>query len=88
MDSMALPSLEELKKMAQTDIREVDRSQLVDIDSVKINTDLPVEERVKDYLLQIKNPYCYLSHGIIVKISFRGKRTLEECLKSCVLMEA
>ena len=88
MDSMALPSLEELKKMAQTDIREVDRSQLVDIDSVKINTDLPVEERVKDYLLQIKNPYCYLSHGIIVKIGFRGKRTLEECLKSCVLMEA
>lgn len=83
-----LPTLEELNEMAQIDIREVDRSQLVDIDSVKINADLPVEERIKDYIRQVKNPYCYLSHGVVVKIGFKGKRTLEDCLKSCVSMEA
>ena len=88
MENLMLPTLEELSEMAQMDIREVDRSQLVDIDSVKINADLPVEERIKDYIRQVRNPYCYLSHGVVVKIGFKGKRTLEECLKSCVSMEA
>ena len=87
MENLMLPTLEELSEMAQMDIRKVDRSKLVDIDSVKINTDLPVEERIKDYIRQIGNPYCYLSHGVVVKISFKRKRTLEECLKSCVSME-
>ncbi len=88
MENLMLPTLEELNEMAQIDIREVDRSQLVDIDSVKINADLPVEARIKDYIRQVKNPYCYLSHGVVVKIGFKGKRTLEDCLKSCVSMEA
>lgn len=87
MENLMLPTLEELNEMAQMDIREVDRSQLVDIDSVKINVDLPVEERIKVYIRQVKNPYCYLSHGVVVKIGFKGKRTLEDCLKSCVSME-
>ena len=36
----------------------IDRDKLVDIRDVVINTDLPKEERIKDYIRQIKNPYC------------------------------
>ena len=36
---------------------------------------------------QIKNPYCYLSNGVIVKISFAGRDTLEECLSRCIMSE-
>lgn len=71
---------EDLRKMAQTDIRTVNKEELVDINDVKINTDLPYEERVLDYLRQIKNPYCYLDHGMIIKISFSGERCFGECL--------
>ena len=66
----------------------IDRKELVDISTVKINTELPVKERIKDYIRQIKNPYCYLSRGTVVKIHFTGSRTLEECISSCISMEA
>lgn len=72
---------EELKAMSEVDIRTVDRSTLVDAESVKINTDLSTEERIADYIAQIKNPYCYLYKGMAIKISFSGKRKLEDCMK-------
>ena len=73
---------EELDKMKEVDIRTVDRSKLVDIKDVKINTDLPDEERMADFIRQIGNPYCYLCNGMVVKISFSGKRRFEDCLKA------
>lgn len=72
---------EELREMSEVDIRTVDRSTLVDAETVKINTELPIEERIADYIAQIKNPYCYLYKGMAIKISFSGKRKLEDCMK-------
>ena len=72
---------EELKAMSEVDIRTVDRSTLGDAESVNINTELSTEERISDYIRQIKNPYCYLYKGMVVKISFSGKRKLEDCMK-------
>ncbi len=79
---------EQLMKLSETDIRTVDPNELVDIENVKIREDLPIPERIRDYIRQIKNPYCYLSHETVVKIRFAGTRTLEECLSSCISMEA
>ena len=76
-----------LRELREIDIRSVNPAELVDIEDVCIRTDLPVEERMRDYISQIKNPYCYRSHGVTVKISFAGKRKLEECLMSCIEME-
>ena len=75
---------ENLKKMAEEDIRDVDESGLVDIKDVQIHTELPDEERILDYIRQIKNPYCYLCNGMVVKISFAGKSDLEDCLARCI----
>ena len=76
--------LAKLKKLASVDIRTIDRVELVVMENVKIDPVLPVQERLEDYIWQIKNPYCYRSHGVIVKISFAGTRKLEECLGDCV----
>ena len=65
-------------------IRTVDPKELVDVESVTIRTDLPDKERVAGFLRQIKNPYCYLYRGMVVKVSFSGKRRLEDCLKDCL----
>ena len=73
-----------LKEMQSVDIQSVNPKDLVDIDSVTIQKDLPPRERIVDYIRQIKNPYCYLYHGIIVKVSFAGKRRMEDCLKDCL----
>ncbi len=77
-----------LDTLQEIDIRTVDPKDLVDIKDVTIREELPLPERVRDYIQQIKNPYCYLSHGTVVKIRFTGSRTLEECINSCVSMEA
>jgi hypothetical protein len=77
---------EELRKMSEVDIRTVDRNELVDIETVEIRTDLPKEERILDYIQQIKNPYCYLSHGVVVKISFSGKKKLEDCIQDAMFV--
>lgn len=73
-------TIEKLREMAQTDIRTVDKATLVDIKDVKIKQELPEHLRVLDYIEQIKNPYCYLDHGIIVKISFEEKCSIEDAL--------
>lgn len=75
---------ERLKEMSQIDIRKADPAELVEIEDVKISGGLSQEDRVLDYIRQIKNPYCYLYHGIIVKVSFTGKRRMEDCLKDCL----
>ncbi len=75
---------EQLQEMAQVDIRIVDPADLVEIENVKISGEMSQEDRVLDYIRQIRNPYCYLYHGIIVKVSFSGKRRMEDCLKDCL----
>ena len=77
MAEKELPTPEEMQEMAEIDIRTVDTSSLIDIEQ-------PQEERIADYIRQIKNPYCYISHGVAVKISFTGKCTLEESLSRCI----
>ena len=61
---------EELEAMKNVDIRTVDIDTLRDIRDVKVNTDLPKEERVLDVIRQIGNPYCYRHGKYVVKISF------------------
>lgn len=87
MDKNKLLTREDLKRMAEVDIREVDGSALVDIDTVKINRELPEQERIADYIRQIGNPYCYRSHGVTVKISFTGDKNLTDCLASVLSLD-
>ena len=46
---------------------------------------LPQEERLKNLLDKVRNPYCYLDNGLIVKLNFapRGSSTLSECVGRC-----
>lgn len=72
---------DELERLKNVDVRTVDPETLVDINTVKIDPNLPREERIKEYVRQIGNPYCYLDQGYVVKLSFADTdRTLEDCL--------
>ena len=44
---------------------------LVDIRDVKIDCSLPVEERMKSYVEQIKNPYMFKVGNTIVRVSYK-----------------
>ena len=63
-DEMKTMTLEEMKNV---DIRTVDPETLVDITTITIDENLPLEERKQEYIRQVKNPYCFRVGDIIVK---------------------
>ena len=75
---------EELDRLRNVDVRTVDPETLVDIDGVIIRDDLPTEERIMDFVQQIGNPYCFRYNGIVVKVSFSGRKSLEACIRDTI----
>lgn len=61
---------EDIGKMQSVDPRTADRNVLKDIREVNVDTELPKEERIIDFIQQIGNPYCYRHDNYVVKISF------------------
>ena len=75
----------QLEQMRDVDILTVDPQTLVDRKTVHVNEKLPREQRVRQYARDIKNPYCYLDDGVVVKVSFSDvKDTLEDRLLAYV----
>ena len=48
-------------------------SELVDIRNVVIDKNLTLEERVRSYVEQIKDPYCFKVGDVVVRVSYAGK---------------
>lgn len=72
-----------LAEMQSIDIRTVDPQELRDIRDVKIDASLPTEQKMVEYLKQIKNPYCYKHGKYIVKITYtENGGSLNERLES------
>lgn len=72
-----------LARMRQQNIKEVNKEDLVDIRSVFVDTSLPPEQRMMDYLGKVKNPYCFRCGEAVVSIHFAaGGASLESLLKN------
>lgn len=73
--------------LKQVDVRTVNPDTLVDINDIKVNTKLPKEERILDFIRQIGNPYCYRCGKVVVKISFNDTNaTLEDRMENLLRM--
>lgn len=59
-----------VEEMKAVDIRTVRRDELVDIRDVVIDQDASKEERIKSFLRQIRNPYCFKVGNVVVKTTF------------------
>ena len=65
--------------MKNIDILNVRKKELVDIREVSVDYSLPKEERIKSFIEQIQNPYCFLCNGTVVKVVFEdNEHTVEE----------
>lgn len=72
-----------VEAMKSIDPRTVDRSTLMQRSSVRLDPSAPREERLRDFIQQIKNPYCYLDGKTVVKITFANTATtIEDCLEN------
>lgn len=63
-------TVKQLDEMSQIDLQHINRSELVDIRSVQIDTNLTGEQRMLSYLEQIKNPYCFMCDDAAVQVRF------------------
>ena len=76
-------SSDALARMRQQNIKEVNKDDLVDIRSVVVDTSLPPEQRMMDYLEKITNPYCFRCGDAVVSIHFADKgNSIDSLLKN------
>ena len=77
--------LEQIHQMKDRDIRTIEQHELQKLQQDAVEHGLPQEERLKNLLDKVRNPYYYLDNGIIVKLNFapRGSSTLSERIGRC-----
>ena len=75
-------------KLKTVDVRTVDISTLADIGKIKINRELPKTERLRAFVKEAKNPFCFICNGMVIKISYSNtNESLENKLaKLCMEM--
>ena len=77
-----MPTADELRQMCTLDLSCIDKDTLVDIRSIKINTELPREQRIMDFIRQIKNPYLFKCGDMVIQSIFPDTEiTLTDRLK-------
>lgn len=59
--------------------------ELVDIRDVKIDRNLPIEERVRSYVEQVKDPYCFRVGNVKVHVSYAKRdETLNDSFSTMI----
>ena len=62
--------MEHIENMKNVDLQAVNPSELVDINTIHIDLEKDKPDRLKDYIEQIHNPYCFKCGAATVKLSF------------------
>lgn len=56
--------------------------EIINIEDIKVNTALPKEARIKQFVKEIKNPYRFMVDDMIVNVAFTDNRnTLQDRLQ-------
>lgn len=78
--------MNEIKAMQSVNPLTVSADELVDINDVKVSKDLSKQERIAEFIKQIKNPYCFKCGNFIVKARYTDNGlSMEDCLQSIML---
>ena len=77
----------ELNCLKHMNIEQCEPDQLVDLRSVSIDKSLPVPERMRSFVKQIKNPYLFKVDDTTVKVEFSSGKSLEDSLLTFLLAE-
>ena len=62
---------------------------LVDIRNIKINVNQPIQEKIVDFVKQVKNPYLFKVGDVVVRVNFNNngstfQEKFENYLKECI----
>ncbi|HIT89131.1 MAG TPA: hypothetical protein IAC41_01750 [Candidatus Merdenecus merdavium] len=72
----------QLDAMSEQSIETLEKEELVDISTINIRKDLTHENKILDFLGQIRNPYCFRCGDVPVRVCFSKSGTnLETALQ-------
>lgn len=78
---MAISTMIDLEQLRLVNPDEVNRNELVDIQDIEVESQLPKEERIVDFIQKIKNPYlCKCGNMVIHSVFEETDITLIERL--------
>lgn len=60
------------EEMRAVDIRTVRPEDVADIQQIKIDNNLTQQEKQKEFIRQVGNPYCFRVGKVIVKAAYSG----------------
>ena len=64
----------------------ITQEPLADVRNIHVDPSLPRDERIKEYLRQIKNPHCFKCGKFTVHARYTPDGpSLEECLKQVLM---
>ena len=70
-------------EMKNDAVQPINKESLVDIRNIKINQELPVTEKILEFITLTKNPYLYKYGDKVIRISFSETDvSFEERIKS------
>ena len=76
----------DMQEMKDIEIRTVDKSKLVDLNTVVIDESRPIAERVASFVQQIQNPYCFRVGDMAVKVVYQEEGpTFQQNFESMLL---
>ncbi len=79
---MAINTMVDLEQLRSVNPDEVNGRDLVDIQDVVVESQLPKEERIADFIQKIKNPYlCKCGNLVVQSVFEESDITLTERLK-------
>ena len=75
--------IEKLDKCRNLDLSEIDINEVDEITDIKIDRRKSSNERILDFLNEVKNPYVFKVNGRLVRIRFSDtEKTADDCLTS------
>ena len=84
-------TLQELEEKRNVEFENIDLDTLIELKTIKINPSKPVEEKINEFINQIKNPYIFKVGEVAVKVNFaengpsfqeKFKNFLKDCVKN------
>lgn len=67
---MAIKTMVDLEQLRYVNPDEVNRNDLVDIQDIVVESRLPKEERIADFIQKVKNPYLCKCGNMVVQSVF------------------
>lgn len=67
---MAIKTMVDLEHLRSVNPDEVNRNDLVDIQDIVVESRLPKEERIADFIQKVKNPYLCKCGNMVVQSVF------------------